>query len=333
MSIRSSIAPYIYPPEVLLGEQFNFGNREVYLAANGIPGDSIFAASLQHGWAARRTEPPIRNRFFGVYPTLVWSKRIVDEMATSRSDKSIAIGSPWAHLIRACGVNPEIRNESTNRRRKLLYFPSHSTPDSLASIELNIERLRREFKDVDVTVCLFWLDFVSPDNRAYFENLGCSVVCVGSRGSAALDTPWSPVGGRVLFMPRLLELILQSDIIGVAAVVSPLWYALSLGKTVYIEQGSEKLSTWTKDKRFTSDLTYEAAKLEIKSYLPKFSYQVEIEPTQSLQEIALAELGWEESQNFTPESIEEFLEPTKLDPELLLPINRFILEWNNAKCL
>jgi hypothetical protein len=331
MSVRSSISPFIYPPEVLLGEQFNFGNREVYFAANGISGDSIFAASLQHGWATHRTEPPIKTRLFGRYPTLVWSKRIADEMASRRSDKSIAIGSPWAHLIRACGVDLEIRNGATNRRRKLLYCPSHSTPDSLANIETNIEKLRREFKDADVTVCLFWLDFVSPDNRAYFENLGCKVVCVGSRGSAALDTPWSPVGGRVLFMPKLMELILQSDIIGVASVVSPLWYALSLGKTVYIENEGERLSTWTKDKFFTSDLTYEAAKQEIKSNLPEFRYRVEIEPTQSLQEVALAELGWEESQNCTPERMKEFLIPTKLDPELLSPVKRFILDWNNIK--
>ena len=117
MSIRSTVSPYIYPREVLLGEQFNFGNREVYFAANEIPGNSIFAASLQHGWAARRTEPPIRRRVFGRYPTLVWSQRVADDIASISSNKSIVVGSPWVHLIKACGINPEIRSSPTNRRR------------------------------------------------------------------------------------------------------------------------------------------------------------------------------------------------------------------------
>jgi len=330
MKLRSLLSPFVYPKEALLGEQFNFGNRETIFAANGIPGEYIFSASLQHGWVWSRKQPPVKNKSFREYPIMVWSERIALEMASRGVANVHVAGSPWAHLLKACRIDPmtQAKGIGIKRKRKLLFFPNHSSPDAMATVKCDISRISADLGDVDITVCLFWLDFVDPTNRQHFLDLGCEVVCVGSRGSAALDTPWSPVGGRVLFTPRLLELIIKSDIIGVESVISPLWYALSLGKSVYIQQSNEEYRVWKKNETYVEKLNYDILRKQFEIDLPLFSFREEIVCTRFLQEIALKEVGWDAACDFNRETAVNFLARTKLDPELISPITEFIRNWN-----
>mgnify|MGYP000607260594 CR=1 FL=1 len=43
--------------------------------------------------------------------------------------------------------------------------------------------------------------------RKYYEAFGCELQCVGYRGSAGGESPWSPTGGRLTFLPNLLFVI------------------------------------------------------------------------------------------------------------------------------
>ena len=146
MSFREHFGSYFYPPEILLSEQFNFGNRDTIIAGNQLPENLFFLASLQHGWMFTRTgTPPIKNRFLKNYPVLVWSRRIADELAISGNRNSIVSGAAWSHLLRACKINPRNLSSPKSESGKMLYFPNHSMPGVLATTEVDLDLLASKY--------------------------------------------------------------------------------------------------------------------------------------------------------------------------------------------
>jgi len=329
MSFREQFGSYFYPSEILLSEQFNFGNRDTIMAGNNLPEDLFFLASLQHGWMFTRTgTPPVKNRFLRNYPVLVWSKRIADELAVSGNKNSIVSGAAWSHLLRACKIDPRSINLPKNESRKLLYFPNHSMPGVLASTEVDLDSLASKYSATEVTVCLFWMDFVNPDVQEYYSKFACRIVCVGFRGSSGFENPWAPIGGRSLFTCNLLALIHSHDIIGFASIMSPFWYSLSLRKRVFLGQDSEIWRIWTSSGYVEESISFTKENSDRKMGLPNFPLGEIIEPDQKLIEFALAEIGWDESEDFI-RNIQGrgILKKSKLDLGSLEPLLHFCKNW------
>jgi hypothetical protein len=328
MSIRTKLSSYLYPKEVHLAEQFNFGHREILLVANELPSQSIFLASIQHGWCTIRTQAPIKNRKFSDYPTVVWSQRIAFDLKQKGVSNVLVGGSPWSHLLRACKVEPKISSKKLDKGRSFLLFPSHSIPEALSESVPNLQRIWALEDIRDITVCLFWLDFVDPAIRNFYVNLGCKVTCVGSKGNSALDTPWSPVGGRLMFTPNLLDLINSHDVIGVGGISTPFWYALSLGKNVYIDKDTEDFKVWSTTGIRVDKYPYKSETLMATHSLPEFLYRQEITCTQELLDLSLEELGWSESLEFSRNLDSKLMTTSKIDASLVAPIADYV---NNCR--
>ena len=254
MSLRSSLGAWFYPPEVLLSEQFNFGHREVLVASNDFFADTLFLGSLQHGWCSPfdlRAPQALRNRKFTKFPMFVWSKRQEKDLVDFGFKHVIVIGSPWSHLLKACQVpfgkvNLSLAEQLSpnENNRSLLFFPRHSIPGGTANHRTDLKSLQEIAKVKSVTVCLFWLDFVNPEIRAFYSRFGCKIVCAGYRGSSGFETPWAPVGGRTMYLANILELISSHDVIATEETSTAFWYSISLGKEIVVLENTEEYLWW-----------------------------------------------------------------------------------------
>ena len=296
MNLLHMARAWVYPEEILLSEQFNFGNREVLIVCNNLNRESLFLSSVQHGWYPEnqtRPIPGIKSKFGVQYPYLTWSTRFRDLLKSEGYSKIFAIGSPWSHLLRNLRIDPRVMKVSNEEKKRLLFFPRHSAPGITIEHNIKLDQVAKVAGASEITVCLFWLDFIDPAIRDFYEKYGCKLVCVGYRGSSGFETPWAPIGGRTLFLPRILDLMESHDLIAVDEVSTSFWYALSLRKKVIITSDLENFDWWGEGAK----IKLRASNLEwldlVSPNLNNLGIMKLINPDEDLVEIALAELGWD----------------------------------------
>ena len=340
MSFRSRLRPFIQDKSVLLSEQFNYGHREVLIAANHLLPNTFFSCNIQHGWFGDYTRvKPIFDRLQRPYPRLVWSMRVKEALLASRSGTPIVTGAPWVHLLRACKIEPAkifsgLQSEIPKSAR-LLVFPNHSIAGVETSHQIDLRLLVSEFSPNTITVCLYWLDFINPAVRRYYLALGCKLVCVGYRGGSGKETPWASDGGRVMFLPELLRIIEAHDFVAVSEVSSSFWYSISLCKPVLILDGHEKRKIWHKTQGDPENEIFINSKLNSSGDIFPFPFRRRIEIDRGILDLALSELGWDFSMNFL-EVCKEYpiLSESNLSSQLSSQIDDFIqirLQMNDSK--
>jgi len=309
MSLRESMGAWFYPPEIQLSEQFNFGHREVLIAAHKLNPQTLFLGSLQHGWYENDPLHPvsqIRNRVFKPYPFFTWSLRQKNFLENSGFKEVYVIGSPWAHLIKACGIelgdgpkNINVKSSNFDSKGNLLIFPRHSIPGGTVEHDIDVDHLLNLSGCKKATVCLFWMDFIDPRVRDYYSQFKCDLFCVGFKGNTGNDTPWAPAGGRTMFLPKLLDLMLSNEVIVCDQASTAFWYAVSLGKSVIISSKIDKYQWWgnllPREVEVNNHSTLEAVD---KSLINLPIGQV-IKPTSELHRIALSEIGWNDLEEFS----------------------------------
>lgn len=342
MSIREFLGAWFYPPEVQLSEQFNFGHREILIASNNLDPQTLFLGSLQHGWYENDPLQPvsqIRNRKLKPYPFLTWSLRQKYFLEASGFGQVYAIGSPWAHLIKACGMNladkgwmNQVNTLKKDSIERLLVFPRHSIPGGTVEHDVDIARLLNLSGCKKVTVCLFWMDFIDPKVRDYYEQFNCEIYCVGFKGNTGNDTPWAPTGGRVMFLPELLDLMCRHQVIACDQAGTAFWYAASLGKSVIISSNHDKYQWWGQLRPreiVTNNYNYLSTVAE---YLLDLPIDKVIEPTPKLLEIALNEIGWNETEEFQLLMANKSLtKKSELNLNLAQPITEYIKYHANLR--
>jgi hypothetical protein len=344
MSVRSSLAAWFYPPEVLLSEQFNFGHREVLVASNDLSTDTLFLGSLQHGWYSPsdlRQPRILRNRKLAEYPAFVWSKRQQSHLVKIGFKHVIVVGSPWSHLLKACQIpfgkcDSPLDFSLSNERigRSLLYFPMHSIPGGTTQHSGNFKVLQEMAMAESITVCLFWLDFVDPEVRAYYKQFGFKIVCAGYRGSSGFETPWTPVGGRVMYLPNILELISAHDVIATEETSTAFWYSVSLGKEILVFEKDSKYLWWGDGKPNTITISNE--KFLNLSGVEKIDFPLNrvMQPAESLLLAARGELGFDFTENIEYLNDERFSSRSKiLGSDLSTPIKNYINGKLKQKCV
>jgi len=302
VSIRELFSSWVYPREILLAEQFNYGHREVLIAANGLPKSTLFLASIIHGWGFE-TNPfgmtKIRARNFQCYPVYAWSHRSANTIRSNTGLEVSVIGSPWSHLLQSLGINSEEKVHATPTSRRVLYFAPHSMPGGTTRhTDMEFDVIFKKSSADEMTVCLFWLDFIDPEIRKHYSNYNVKIECVGFRGSSGFETPWAPIGGRVSFLPKLFELISSHDLIIVDSVSTPFWYALSLGKNVMIPVDKHEVKWWGGEaQKAILDSPNSVILNSISPSLSNFPIGEIVTPNSGLKEIALSEIGWYETEN------------------------------------
>lgn len=239
-SLATFARSFIYKKEMLLAEQFMYGNREVLVKALNLDEDIIFLARLQHGWITKPdlSEKYWNEKFYGrtlkKYPHLVWSKQLAIDLRERLKRPVKAIGSPWSLLSEARKKRSLQTTNLHTVKDSVLYFPYHSYP----GIESNIEqketiRLLKGLGASRITTCLYWLDFIDPSTYRVYEEFS-TVVCCGYRGSSAQEAPWSDDGGRINFLYELSSQIEQHELIVCDDVSTAFAAACSRGKKVMI---------------------------------------------------------------------------------------------------
>lgn len=328
MSLRSAFSAFFYGKEILLADQFNFGNREIIVRTHNLSLGTLFLGRLQHGWIPShevRSLKKIRNCLFQQYPVFVWSSRQQIKYRQDGHKKVFAVGAPWAHLLKFKGIDPIKSLEIAENKPGLnasdwtmLFFPAHSIQGGSNAHATKIDILLAKSGVRSVTVCLFWLDFIDPDVRGYYERLGCSVECVGYKGATGFESPWSPVGGRVDFIENLFSLIGRFDVVAIEEISTTFFYALSLSKHVYLTTQNGE-STWWVDKD-PKIIKYDNVQtlMDIGFDVNLVPIETLIAPNPLLLNLALSELGWDcvtDPQNAL------LLERHRIDLEFLKKIN------------
>lgn len=336
-AFRETFGGFIYPPIVQLSEQFNYGHREVLLAANNLDPKIFFLGCLQHGWVSNALIQPTknikRNRLLRAYPHLVWTNKQRDFMIENGYKTVQAIGSPWSHLLKACKVQPGKRvdyKDGLKVRKRTLYFPRHSIPGVTTNQNFDLAFLSKASSSSDLTVCLFWLDFVNPEVVARYQSTGAQVICLGYKGNVGIDTPWAPNGGRVMFLPNLLSLLNEYEIVATDEISTLFWYAASLGKTLILTAKTNQYEWWGEGEKqlFTNpSIELLASSSRLRNEL-KFNEPFEISDT--LLKAALEEIGWQETQSFCSDTkLHVPFKQIDFLQDLSAPVSKFIIKYKD----
>jgi glycosyltransferase involved in cell wall biosynthesis len=178
---------------------------------------------LQHGWNAHHGFGFDKDIYPGSFK-FVWSKRVLSALQEKGWDKGVAIGSPWAYLLK----DPCLSPVSNNRNGTLLY-PFHGWEGGRVSGDH--QNLIDQVKAVEadpVTVCLYWLEYETPEIRSVYEAAGFRVICHGYRGG---DT--ARPGDEDFLYRQYAELVRHRRVIS-NRLSTAIMYAASIGCEVAV---------------------------------------------------------------------------------------------------
>jgi hypothetical protein len=213
-----------------------YGHREILLssainAGFKIDETSILVGGLLHGWAFDPSIWRVRKSSFRKAPRYVWHKKFQEKL--SISSKTVAIGSPWLYLLRELGIEKHSTVELQNNELKdVLIFPGHNLLYTSKDISKQVANFKQLVGSRSATVCLYWLDYLDPITSKTFVDAGFEVVCMGFTPRGRFG--YSPKGGRVTFLPRLLELFAGHRLILADELGSGVIYAASIGKAILL---------------------------------------------------------------------------------------------------
>lgn len=295
--IKNYSSPFLYPEEVLLGEQFFFGHREILVNCLDLNPQTLFLATIQHGWTTEEyalKRPKVQKKFRGQFAEFVWSNRIAKTLERNGRESVYAVGSPWAHLIKRVGFWDYDARDHTNNRPKLIYFPNHSHHGWVAT--LGAPFLDEFSEQFEITICLYWLDYLDPAVMSIFSNKKFKIVCCGYRGSSSGEIPWANVGGRTSFLLKLYEHINTADVVLCDEVGSAFWYALSLGKLVKLVKLGVEYDSWDRNSLDSkSRIIVDNQKLLQNGEVMLNFLDLKKEIRSQDVELAREELGWHET--------------------------------------
>ena len=215
-------------------EQFMYGHREILLSSAinsdaSLDKSSLIIGGILHGWAFDPSIWRVRKSNLQRAPRYVWHRKFEEKLPASTGNK--AIGAPWLYLLRQLGIVKHAKVSQVGREQTdVLVFPGHNLLYTSKDIYRQVSKYREIVGSRTATVCLYWLDFLDPTTYQSFADAGFNVVCIGYTPRGKFG--YSSKGGRVTFLPRLLELFVSHDLILADELGSGVIYAASLGKNI-----------------------------------------------------------------------------------------------------
>jgi hypothetical protein len=213
--------------------QFAYGQREILIDYAGLDKSALLMGILQHGLSymddpTEAATPRLRN--FRRSPLWVYSERKAKFLSGYGHRNVRAIGAPWLYLPPA--------SKSPTRQlipERYIVFPIHTSLSINVSPDANEIRNKIKFwksiaGDSQLTICLFWSDFLELSWRSVAESEGVMVTVVGVG-----ETPpqyWSPHSARVDFLTNLRTILSQNSHAIFETFTSAMFYAISTGLKV-----------------------------------------------------------------------------------------------------
>ena len=222
--------------------QFAYGQREILTDYMGLDRSTLLLGILQHGFSYQddpsdAITPRLGN--FKRSPLWVYSENRASALRQQGFKNVTAIGAPWLYLPPAVSF-PDTRKNGDS----FLVFPIHTSLSvNVSPSENDIKSKIRYWKslagDSDLTICLYWSDYLEWSWRriAEAEGVEVTVVGVGELGPAV----WSPHSTRIDFLPNLRSLLQRHSHAIFETFTSGMIYAISAGLTVgYFPQTQTK---------------------------------------------------------------------------------------------
>lgn len=221
--------------------QFAYGQREILLDYAGIDRLNILKGILQHGvsqmgltaeWPFTQINRAPRLNLFHRAPVWVYSENTKRHLKSNGIRDVEAIGAPWIYLPHSELANRSMSGNSNHPR--YLVFPAHFNQDN--EVDFTLEEVRSKilfWRNIsggnDLTICLYWTEYLSPVWQQVCQEEGVKVVTAG----LGFTMPsWSPHLFRVKFLHNLSKILQSNTHCIFEKESSGLYYAISLGLSV-----------------------------------------------------------------------------------------------------
>jgi hypothetical protein len=218
-------------------EQFMYGHREIllnyFIKKEKLRENFIIEGSIDHAWAYDENLWKLRKRNLKKSNRYVWNER--QQTLLMKLAKTTAVGSPWIYLLDSLGLSKnKILTQLPKTKNKVLIIPGHNAIDSNKDFKKTIEDLKNVASfSQNVIVSLYWIDYLDPQVRSIYRDLGWEVVCAGYVPRKKVST--STIGGRQNFLLEFFDYAKDVEFIITDDFSTGALYALSLGaKIIYI---------------------------------------------------------------------------------------------------
>ena len=216
--------------------QFAYGTREILLDYMELDYSHIFPGIVQHGvgpWEFLKSNwPTPRLGLSRRMPLWLYSQEAVELAQKSGAEDVSAIGSPWIYLTEI--DEDEKLNTSSFSKKKYLVFPKHYSHEvvnneELSSILTRISKWKEIASGGELTVCLYWTEFLNP---TWHHATKMADVGITFAGVSTTQPAWSLSNSRTDFLYTLRSIMLQHDSIIFENFTSGIFYGASLGKQI-----------------------------------------------------------------------------------------------------
>ena len=221
--------------------QFVYGHREILLDYMGIERSNILLGILQHGVSQvgltadthfTRINLAQRQGIFGRVPQWVYSEITRNHLIANGVKNVEAIGAPWNYLEHDKYRDDKERLSNGNRR--FIIFPQHRNTSineevTRDDLQNRITYWRHLSNEEELTICLYWSEFLHPVWQQVCKEEGVNLVTAGVGDT---NPAWSPHLSRVDFLQNLSRIMQNNTHCIFERETSAIFYAISLGLTV-----------------------------------------------------------------------------------------------------
>ena len=221
--------------------QFVYGHREILLDYMGLERSHLLLGILQHGVSQvgltvdtqfTRVNLAPRSGLLGRAPQWVYSEITRNHLFSLGIKNVEAIGAPWNYLQHAKYRNEMI--QSSGGKSRFIVFPQHLNASIIdkatqEGLKTKIAYWRHVSGGNELTVCMFWSEFLDPVWQKVCQEEGVKLVTAGVGDT---NPAWSPHLSRVEFLHNLSKIMQSHTHCIFERETSGLYYAISLGLTV-----------------------------------------------------------------------------------------------------
>lgn len=215
----------------ILGIQFSYGQREILLKAMNENFNKAFQVVLQHGaytpsavieyGVAYTSKRNLKSR----YRFVSFSKHDEDKVRDYGIKDVVSIGAPWLYLDAAPG---------TVTSNTIGFFPAHHSShynypgSTVSAIRQRINLVKSQFPGMQITVFLYFSEFLMREWHEASESAGFDLFCAGLPNN---EPVFAPHPSRISFLPQLKKKLSEMELCAFESYSTAILYAGSLGKT------------------------------------------------------------------------------------------------------
>jgi hypothetical protein len=226
-------------PIVEFSEQFLYGHREILIDYAGLEANSMIKGSVEHGWALDSGRG-IRKFTGGRYLYLSWSRARIARSGVSENT-TVAIGAPFIYAFEKVEAQiKEFYKDYPADPLRILFFPVHGNEFSQQNPESQIALFKEKYDPKNVTVSLYWVEYINPVVYNLYKQEGFKIVCSGFSGQmehtglgySARRLAGSPIGGRPIFILNTIAMLATHSKIVFGGLGTGVFYAGYMRKEI-----------------------------------------------------------------------------------------------------